>query len=161
VLDTTDGPMRVAAKYDPTFVPPGGVPDTTRSGELCTTPCVVDLPIGKYRLFFSATAATDPGAGDSDDLQVQEGLQVYRRAPGRYQTPTPADGVLPIVLVSASAVALVVGGTLSATKEQNRTPGLILMGVGIAGVIGGGIWAYDANRATQQDGASVVFQPGQ
>ena len=106
VLDTTDGPMNVAAKYDPTFVPPGGPPETTRSGELCRTPCVVDLPVGKYRLYFSATESTNAAAGDTDDIHVKEELQVYRRAPGLYDTPSPTDQILPVTILVLSAIAI-------------------------------------------------------
>jgi hypothetical protein len=160
VLDTTDGSMDVAAKYDPTFVPPGGAPENTRSGELCTTPCVVDLPVGKYRLFFSAAEGTDSASGDSDDILVREGLQVYRRAAGRYETPSPADQILPGTVLVLSAIAIPVGAVLSAGDGGEKAVGVILIGAGIAGAIGGGIWAYDTTRATQQAGSSVLFQPG-
>lgn len=158
VIDATDGPMRVAATYDPTFSPPGGQAQTARSGELCTTPCVVDLPKGKYRLFFSATQATDAAAGDADDVRVDEGVQIYRRAPGRYQTPSPTDEILPAVALGASLVAIVAGGGISATNQNNRTGGALLLGVGIAGTIGSSIWIYDTSRATQQDGAGTFFR---
>jgi hypothetical protein len=157
VLEATDGPMRVVAKYDPSFVPPGGVTEQGRSGELCVTPCVVDLPVGKYRLFLSATEAVDAASGDTDDLVVSEGLQVYRRAPGRYETPTPIDHVGPAAVLIASVTAITVGSVLLA-KEDTRAPGV---GLVIGGVVGGALgsfWGYNASRATQQDGATTAFQ---
>ncbi len=156
VLDVVDGPMRVVAKYDPSFVPPGGTPPTARSGELCTTPCVVDLPKGRYRLFLSATGGTDPGTGDVDDLVLDEGTYVYRRAPGRYQTPSLYDSVAPAALMIVSVTAIVVGGALLSDSE-GRVAGGALLGGGIAGTIGAGIWGYDASRAEAQDGATTFF----
>ena len=54
VLHTTDGPMRVEARADLDFVPPGSNAPPTRFGELCVTPCVVDLPPGKYKLYLTS-----------------------------------------------------------------------------------------------------------
>jgi hypothetical protein len=153
VIDATDGPMRVVARFDPSFVPPGGPVERGRSGELCVTPCVVDLPVGKYRLFLSATEAVDSSAGDIDDVIVDEGVQVYRRAPGRYRTPTATDALGPGVVLVVSLLALAAGSALTA-HEDSRGAGAGLL---IGGVVGGGlggVWAYDKSRATQQDGAS-------
>jgi hypothetical protein len=158
VLDASDGPMRVAAKYDPSFVPPGGPVEQGRSGELCVTPCVVDLPVGRYRLFFSAAGGTDPAAGDTDDFMVVEGTQVYRRAPGRYNSPSPMDAVGPAAVVLLACAALAAGAALSA-QEDSRAAGAALMVGGAVGGTFGGIWAYNASRATQQDGASITFIP--
>jgi hypothetical protein len=158
VLDASDGPMRVAAKYDPSFVPPGGPVEQGRSGELCVTPCVVDLPVGRYRLFFSAAAGTDPAVGDTDDFLVVEGTQVYRRAPGRYHSPSPIDALGPAAVVLAACAALTAGAALTA-QEDSRAVGAALMVGGAVGGTLGGVWAYDASRATQQDGASTTFIP--
>lgn len=156
VLDVVDGPMRVVAKYDPSFVPPGSTPQTARSGELCTTPCVVDLPKGRYRLFMSATGGMDPGTGDVDDLVLEEGTFVYRRASGRYKTPSIYDGIAPAALMLVSITAMTVGGVMLSDSE-GRVLGGVLLGAGIAGTIGSGIWGYDASRAETQDGATTFF----
>jgi hypothetical protein len=159
VLEATDGPMRVIAKYDPSFIPPGGPAEHGRSGELCVTPCVVDLPVGKYRLFLSATENVDAAAGDTDDLVVGEGLQVYRRAPGRYQTPSPTDALAPGATLIVSLLALTAGTVLMA-KEDSRGAAT---GLVVGGVVGGtlsGFWAYDKSRATQQDGATSTWRVG-
>ena len=156
VLDVVDGPMRVAAKYDPSFVPPGAAAPTARSGELCTTPCVVDLPKGRYRLFLSATGGTDPGTGDVDDVVLGDGTYVYRRAPGRYQTPSIYDGIAPAAVLLASITGIAVGAALLA-DDDSRVIGGVLIGGGVAGTIGGGIWGYDASRAESQDGATTFF----
>ena len=157
VIDTTVGPMRVSAKFDPTFTPPGGSTEKGLSGELCVTPCVVDLPVGKYRLFFSAVDYSEQSLGDRDDLVVAEGLTVYRRAPGRYRTPSPVDQVGPAAVFVAGSLAFTLG-TLSAERENSdRTADAALLLIGSAVMIGGGLWAYDRSRATQQDGASTVW----
>ena len=159
VLEATDGPMRVIAKYDPSFIPPGGPVEHGRSGELCVTPCVVDLPIGKYRLFLSATENIDAAAGDTDDLVVGEGLQVYRRAPGRYRTPSPTDALAPGAALVVSLLAVATGTVLMA-KEDSRGAAT---GLVVGGLVGGtlsGFWAYDKSRATQQDGATSTWRVG-
>jgi hypothetical protein len=156
VLDAVDGPMRVVAKYDPSFVPPGGSAPATRSGELCVTPCVVDLPKGRYRLFMSATGGTDSATGDVDDLVLDEGTYVYRRAPGRYKTPSIYDGIAPAALMVVSITAMTIGGVMLSDAD-GRVVGGVLVGGGIAGTIGSGIWGYDASRAETQDGATTFF----
>jgi hypothetical protein len=159
VIDTTDGPMLVAVRYDPSFIPPGGAPSTTQSGELCTTPCVADLPVGKYRLFLSATGGTDPSMGDTDDVKLAEpGVYVYRRAPGRYDTPSPTAQIGPVTLVVLSSVALVAGFVILGADSENQAAGGALIGGGIAGSIGGWIWSYEASRAEKQDGRSTFFR---
>lgn len=157
VLDTTSGPMRVLAKYDPSFVPPGAPTEKGVSGELCITPCVVELPVGKYRLFFSATEGSEPSLGDSDDLIVSEGLTIYRRAPGRYRTPSPVDQLGPAALFVLGITAITVGTLLISDHDDKAAP-TALIGGGAAAVIGGGVWGYHQSRATQQDGASTVWQ---
>ena len=157
VLDTTNGPMRISAKFDPTFTPPGDSTDRGVTGELCTTPCVVDLPVGKYRLFFSPTENDSSSLGDTDDLIVNEGVTVYRRAPGLYRTPSPTDQIGPVALLVAGTVAAT-AGSIAVKDDDSRAAGAgLLIGGGVA-LIGGGIWAYDRSRATQRDGATTVWQ---
>jgi hypothetical protein len=157
VIDTTSGPMRVTAKYDPSFTPPGGSTEQGRTGELCITPCVVDLPFGKYRLFFSPIENSGTALGDTDDLIVGEGLTVYRRAPGQYRTPSPMDQLGPAALVIAGSVAVTVGALMAAQRENSGTGTVLLIG-GVVALGGGGVWAYDSSRATQQDGASTAWR---
>jgi hypothetical protein len=165
VLETTDGPMRIIAETDPVFVPPGAkAPPPSRSGELCVTPCVADLPVGKYRLFMSAEAGEQHG--DTDDLLVGQGLTVYRRAPGKYTTPTIPDRIGPAAVLVLGAVLLSVGlsmATLSAAPNGNgdAVPGLLLGGAGIGLGIGGGVWLYEASRAVRQQGATTTWAEAQ
>lgn len=113
--------------------------------------------MGRYRLFFSATGDFESSLGDSDDLIVNEGLTIYRRAPGRYRTPSPVDQLGPAALVVAGLVAITAGALL-ASHEDDKGAAAALIGGGAAVAIGGGVWGYDRSRATQQDGASTVWQ---
>ena len=151
--------MRVTAKFDPSFTPPGGSTERGVTGELCVTPCVVELPVGKYRLFFSPMANADSPLGDSDDLVVNEGVTVYRRAPGLYRTPSPVDQIPPAALFVAGVAAVSVGAIAAGTKDNGSLAGGLLVSGSVA-MIGGGIWGYEKSRATQRDGASTVWQLG-
>jgi hypothetical protein len=164
VLDTTDGPMRLSMASDPSFVPPGASTAPSRAGELCLTPCVADLPFGKYRLFMTAENGEH---GDTDDLLVGQGLTVYRRAPGKYTTPTIADRIAPgallvlgITLFSVGTVLASSAAASSATGSssgESAVPGLLLAGAGVGLGIGGGIWVYEASRAIRQRGATTTW----
>lgn len=165
VLDAIDGPMNVTVQADTTFVPPGATVAPSRTGELCVTPCAADLPLGRYRLFLSSR---DGEHGDTDDLVVSQGVTVYRRAAGKYVSPSVANRILPasvfvLGLVVASVGLAVSEGTTTAqsgTSGSSGTPvaGLVLLGLGVAMAIGGGIWTYDASRAVQQQGATTTWQ---
>src|SRR5690349_9664732 len=84
VIDTTDGAMDVVAQSLQTFA--GAATQPAQAGLLCRTPCVVDLPYGRYTLYFSGLAG-DESRGDVAPLEVHAGLTVLRRAPGKYETP--------------------------------------------------------------------------
>jgi hypothetical protein len=165
VLDTTDGPMRVFMEADPSFVPPGAKAPPSRSGELCVTPCVADLPVGKYRLFMSAEGGEQHG--DTDDLLVGEGVTYYRRAPGKYTTPTIPEKVPPWLVIGLGAVLMPVGFALAVSSAApnggsgDPVPGLLLVGAGIGLGIGGGVWLYEASRATRQRGATTTWTEAQ
>jgi hypothetical protein len=152
--------MRVTAQADHTFVPPGGGVTPTRTGELCmSTPCVVDLPAGRYRLFLSSADGSF-SHGDTDDLVVTEGVIYYSRAPGHHEPPTWFP-VLPTVVI-VGAAALIAGGAVLATdreeKGESRTAGFVLLGAGAVLGIWGGIEMYDASRAKQQEGATTIWR---
>jgi hypothetical protein len=157
VLHTTDGPMKITGKADTEFVPPGSNVPATRSGDLCTTPCVVDLPAGNYRLYLASADGTY-SRGDVDDIVVHpDATNYYVRAPGRYE-PAQWLHVIPSVLIIAGSI-LVVGG-LALTRSENdsdQTTGLALMGGGFALTITGGILAYDESRGSVQEGKSTTW----
>jgi hypothetical protein len=158
VLHGTDGPMRVSVRADESFIPPGMSVPPTRSGELCVTPCVVDLPAGRYKLFLVSADGSVPG-GDVDALEVhQSRLNYYVRAPGRSEPRTwlPA---LPFALTLVGTVALAGGLVLlSADNDSTRTTGVALLAGGAVTVTVGGIFYYDASRGTQQEGATTSWQ---
>jgi hypothetical protein len=119
------------------------------------------LPVGRYRLFLSSTADS---TGDSDDIVLPQGLTVYRRAPGKYETPSFANVVGPAALLIAGIVLVSIGPVVAtAGAVGNNDTGATAAGVamtvgGIAAAIGGGIWLYDARRAVQQEGATTAWQ---
>ncbi len=153
VLDAIDGPMQVTVEHDPSFKLSSEARLPSRTGELCTTPCVVDLPVGRYRLYLFDT--TGEQRGDQDDLRVQSGLNVYRRAVGKYVTPSAGDRIAPtIVLVIAAGLA--VAGVAFAVEEE-EIAAIGFLGSGVALGIGGGIWAYQASRAIEQQGATTYY----
>jgi hypothetical protein len=154
VLHTTDGPMRVSVRADESFVPPGQAVPPTRSGELCITPCVSDLPAGRYKLFMVSADGSLPG-GDVDVLDVREGgLNYHLRSPSQAE-PRQWIPVLPVVMAVAGGLALAGGAALMTAPEPDRTAGaLLLLGGGIA-ITAGGIVYYDASRGTQQEGATT------
>lgn len=157
VLDTVDGPMQVTAQSDPTFRPPDAAGVPLRSGELCRTPCAADLPYGRYRLFLTGVGTE---RGDSDDVTVAEGLNVYRRAPGTYTTPTITNQIAPMIVTVLGAALFGAGiYPLALSKDSSgRTAGVVMMGAGLALGVGGGLWLYDTKRAVQQDGATTTWR---
>lgn len=156
VLHSTDDPMRVSARADVAFVPPGMNVPATRTGELCVTPCVVDLPHGHYRLFL-ASADGSYEQSDTDDMVVRQGITYHVRAPGKFVPPTWLP-VLPTVLVIAASAAIMGGAALAAGDDTSqKTTGGILIGVGVGVGIGGGLLYYDASRGARQDGATTEW----
>jgi hypothetical protein len=171
VLDTTDGPMHLSMASDPSFVPPNARAAPSRAGELCLTPCVADLPFGKYRLFMTGENGEH---GDTDDLIVGEGLTVYRRAPGKYTTPTIPERVGPAILLGLGITLFTVGLVMASSSAassaaapqgsssgESAVPGLLLGGAGVALSIGGGVWLYEASRAIRQRGATTSWTESQ
>jgi hypothetical protein len=150
VLFTTDGPMRVVAEAAPQFQ----AREQPRSGQLCVSPCVVDVPPGRYTLFFENVT---PGAsgGDVDEMQVPPGLTYYLRAPGRFEHPTWIPWS-PFLVGVAGVIVTSVGLGLAASG-RDATPGLIVMGAGLGLTIGGAIYTYDAQRGSIQQGATTQW----
>lgn len=156
VLHGTDGPLRVTARADVAFVPPGMSVPPTRTGELCVTPCVLDLPQGHYRLFLSSADGSYE-ASDTDDMVVRNGVTYHVRAPGKFVPPTWLP-VLPTVIVILATGAVVGGASLVSKGDgSQKTTGGILIGVGVAAGIGGGLLYYDASRGARQDGATTEW----
>lgn len=155
VLVGTDGPMKVTARADTAFVPPGTSLPPTRTGHLCTTPCVVNLPVGSYQLYMSSADGTTEG--DVDVLKVHPGVNYYLRAPGKFDPPTWLPAV-PVALEVVAAAALI-GGVPLASSDRNgeRAAGIGLLVGGAAVGIAGGIFYYNASRGARQEGATTSW----
>lgn len=156
VLHGTDGPLRVSARADVAFVPPGMSVPPTRTGELCVTPCVVDLPHGHYRLFMSSADGTYEQS-DTDDMVVRDGVNYHVRAPGKFVPPTWIPVVPTVMMVAATAAVLGGASLMSGDDDSQKTTGGVLIGVGLAVGIGGGLLYYDASRGARQEGATTQW----
>jgi len=153
VLWSTDGRMSVVAQGAQEFQ----ATQAARSGELCVTPCVVDMPPGEYTLYLQSLEKD--GGGDVDQLLVSERLTYYLRAPGHFQHPTwvPAGptivSTLGVILTTVGFLTLVGGSNTAAS----RTAGFALAGGGLAITIGGGVYIYEAQRGAIQKGATTTW----
>jgi hypothetical protein len=157
VLHTTDGPMRVEARADLEFVPPGGNAPSTRFGELCVTPCVVDLPPGKYKLYMTSANGSYEH-GDVDVVDLQEGVNYYVRAPGKFEPPRWIH-VLPTLVLLAGVTSFAVGAGFASSHDGGaQVAGVALMGAGVAVSIGGGFYLYDESRGSTQLGATTYWR---
>jgi hypothetical protein len=150
VIDTSDGPMDVVAQTTASFT--SNV--APRSGFLCRTPCVVDLPLGSYTLYFSGLAK-ESSRGDVARLEVSEGVNVLRRAPGKYQPPEEGETTAGLLLFTAGLTALSLGLVLAAVSDEHA-PGIVLATVG-AGATVGGIALMPGKQAEQQEGATTAW----
>ena len=156
VLDTTDGPMRVEARGDLEFVPPGGNYRPTRFGELCVTPCVVDLPAGKYKLYLTSAGGTY-SHGDVDVITIREGTNYYVRAPGKFDPPQWLH-IWPSVIVLTGITVFAVGAGFALSHDSGaQAAGFAFMAGGVAVSTAGGIYLYDASRGSTQEGATTAW----
>jgi hypothetical protein len=153
VIDATDGPMDVTAQRNEPFAGTGNAP--SGSAALCRTPCVRDIPVGHYDLFFSGLAQ-DESRGDRAAIDVREGVNVLLRAPGKYETPR-AFQPGPLSLVFGGLVVGVAGVAGGAAIDGGAGSAVIVTSavVGI-GMLVAGLVIYDY-RAEQQDGTSTYF----
>jgi hypothetical protein len=155
VVDTTDGPMDVAAQRLQAF--DGASAGPVATGPLCRTPCVVDLPFGRYDLYLSGLAS-DPSRGDKAPVEVREGTNVLLRAPGKYEVPNSAQPG-PIVLASLGGLLAGVSPAFIAVKDSGigLTVGSAVIGVAL---LVAGLATFDYT-ADQQAGTSTFFvNPG-
>ena len=156
VLDTTDGPMRVEARGDLEFVPPGGNLRPTRFGELCVTPCVVDLPAGKYKLYLTPAGGTYEH-GDVDIMSLREGINYYVRAPGKFDPPQWIHVLPSLVLLSGITIFVVGAGFATSHDSGAQAIGWAFMAGGVGVTTAGGIYLYDASRGSTQEGATTSW----
>lgn len=157
MLDATDGSMRITASSSQAFVPAGHSVAPSRTGELCATPCVADLPVGQYQLFL-VSADGSYSRGDKDTLNVQPGTNYYLRAPGRYKEAEWIHVGPTLLLLGAAALFVVGTGVLGAADDDSGAlTGGLLIGGGVAFAIGGGVWLYDSSRGEVQQGATTSW----
>lgn len=149
VVDSVDGPMHVRAQNLERFE--GAAPGPVPAGTLCTTPCVADLPLGRYRLHLSGLVG-DPAHDDVVEVEVREGVNVIRRAPGKHATADDLPA-LPLVLLVSGSVGILAGSAFIGNGDG--TAGGILLGGGAALTIGGAVtWP---RGEMQQNGASTYW----
>lgn len=88
---------------------------------------------------------------------VRDGVTYHLRAPGKFVPPTWIP-VLPTVMMIAATGAILGGSALLGQEDSSqKTTGGVLVGVGLAVAIGGGILYYDASRGARQDGATTEW----
>jgi hypothetical protein len=151
VLWSTDGQMSVVAQGAQAFQ----ATQAAKSGELCVTPCVADMPPGNYTLYLQGLGPN--ASGDVDQLMVSDRLTYYLRAPGHFEHPTwiPAG---PTIVSTLGVVLATVGlALLGGQSSGTRTSGIFLVGIGAAVGIGGGVLIYDAQRGKIQKGATTTW----
>jgi len=149
VIDSVDGPTPVTAQSLERFE--GAASRPAPVGTLCTTPCVVDLPLGRYRLLL-AGPSDDPGRDDVVEVEVGEGVSVIRRAPGKHEV-SESTPTVPILLVVGGVAGLGAGAAVIGSGDG--TAGGLLLGGGAALTIGGAVtWP---SGATEQEGASTYW----
>jgi hypothetical protein len=155
VIDVADGSMDVVAQRSEPFA--GAASSAAGVGALCRTPCVRDLPVGHYDLFFSGLQ-DDDSRGDRAPLDVRAGgLNVLLRAPGKYETPR-AFQPGPFALMAGGLAVGLSGAVAGPAIGGDGGAALALTAlVASLGMIVAGLVIYDY-RAEQQDGTSTYFQ---
>ena len=125
---------------------------------LCpSTPCVVDLPLGRYKLFLSSADGAFEN-GDTDQLHVRSGVNYYVRAPARVEPPDPFP-VGPVVTLVLSGAAMIAGISLLSEDSDAFAPdqvtSYVLLSGSLVGGIAGGIWYHNASRGIEQEGSTT------
>lgn len=167
VVHSTDGPTTVSARAEEHFDVPSNKFSFRRQNPLCVTPCVVDLPIGKYQLTFE-TPAGERLSQDTDTVELKPGVNYLVRAPGKnYPSQAP---VAPAWVLGAGITSFVVANFLFLgyphLEDENtkKTLGNVSLGlnlIGLTGAISGAIWYHQEKYRLQgatQKGASTVWQ---
>ncbi len=167
ILGTTDGPMRVRLQPEYLGGSPPGSRSTSRPTDLCTTPCVVDLAPGRYKLFLSSPDGAF-GSRDSDIVQLDEGLNHYVRAPSKDTASTIPTA--PTIVIVTSVAATLVGQSLllsrpwfsepTSKQERKDNIGLGLEIFGLIGVLTGSVvYSYEKyeTRGVVQPGATTFW----
>lgn len=146
IVDAEDGPMYVSA------VSVGATPATAKSQFTCLTPCVHDVPLGDYELYF-AGLESDPTRYDKASVHVVPGTNVLRQASGKYEV---ANTFQPLPdLIAATGLVLTLASVNTNLNEGFRVDYPALLSLGAALAIFGLFTHSYADEA--QDGASTHF----
>jgi hypothetical protein len=160
-VDVVDGPIRVRV------VKPVTVNETFNGEEFeteeledqasCTSPCVLDLPLGEHLLAFPVRGA---GGVDLASVIASPSPTIYRRALGWRQSGG-AGFALGVLGASFGGVSFVTGAALLpiglATDSHGLTvAGGITLGVG-ALLTAAGIWAIANHPLAEQAGAGAQY----
>lgn len=160
-VDVVDGPTYVRV------VKPITVTETVNDEEFeteeledltaCTSPCVLDLPLGKHLLAFPVR-----GAGGVDVARViaSPSPTIYRRALGWRQAGS-AGFVLGVLGASFGGTSFVTGAALLPVGLAKDSHGLALAGgitLGVGALLTAvGIWAIANNPLMEQAGAGAQY----
>ncbi|HEY1558517.1 MAG TPA: hypothetical protein VGF94_27025 [Kofleriaceae bacterium] len=134
--------------------------ETLEVQSACTTPCVLDLPLGRHLLAFPERGS---GGVDLASVIASPTPTVYRRALGFRQRGGAGFvlGLLGVIFGGSSfatgAALLPVG--LADGSHDTRLAGAITLGAG-AVLTAAGIWAILHNPATEQAGAGAQYGLG-
>jgi hypothetical protein len=125
--------------------------------QTCTTPCVLDLPLGHQLIAFPIRFSLKE---DVEDVLVSPTPSLYRRALGSRQRGG-AGYVLGILGVSFGGSSLVTGAALlpvglATDRSGMTTAGAITLGAG-AILTAISIWALAANPTFEQPGAGAHY----
>ncbi len=145
VVDTIDGPMDVTAR---------GVTTETAGAKLrCRTPCIADLPHGSYDVSFSNLEG-DSARGDRTRIELFDGVNVVRNAPGQYRVPQAFQW--PSFALGLGGLGMLAGGAmLASTEDMSPVPGAAMLTTGVGLLIAALV--VHQYVAHQQAGATTTF----
>jgi hypothetical protein len=160
-VDVVDGPVRVRV------VKPITVTETVNDEQFeteeledqatCTSPCVLDLPLGNHLFAFPVRGA---GGVDLARVTASPSPTVYRRALG-WRQKGGAGFVLGVLGASFGGTSFVTGAALLPTGLAKDNHGLTLAGgitLGVGALLTvAGIWAIANNPLTEQAGAGAQY----
>lgn len=127
--------------------------------DLCTSPCVADLPLGNVLLGFPVLGKS--GQEETELVHVGQKPSVYRRSLSVYDDSSGSLSVLGIIGTSLGASAVITGGVLlpiglGRDNTGLATAGGITLGAGAA-VLALGIWAIWDDAPTYRPGSAAHF----
>jgi hypothetical protein len=147
VIDVVDGPMHID------MLPAGATPPDADPALLqCITPCVRDLPLGAYDLFFS-NVTPDERVGDKLSVELTPGTHVIRHAPSIHRT-APDIQPFPDLLATIGGL-FVIGSVGSTVSSHTEVASPVILSLGSAMLLYGLLTHRYA--AEEQAGATTRF----